>query len=141
MKYKSKKTTALIAVLLCVAAALIIFGWMTILDYKRMPIPDNPVEAFIDEFVGQFVDSGYQDIPRQNLIESEDSAKEYARVLWKENYEYYEHWNENYEIWVKHYKEQGVWIAMWGSLNDEMLTGPPWIIFQDKDGKVIRYVN
>jgi hypothetical protein len=138
MKGKLKKIIIAI-VLLYVIATLVFFGRMIIPDHKRIPIPDHPVEARIDEIIEIAVRSA-PDLPRKNLIESEDSAIAYARILWQENYEFYDHWDKNYEIWVKHYKEHGVWLAMFG-FGEPILKGPSWIIFQDSDGKVIMYAN
>ena len=137
----SKFKIIMIAIVsVCIIITLLILVRMVIIEKNRISIPDDPSEAFIDELVGIMVVSD-QNLPKKNLFESEDSAKEYARILWQENYEYYEHWNEYYEIWAKHYKEYGVWLVKWGLPDEPILHGPPWILFQDSDGKVLRYAN
>ena len=137
MKSKIKKIMIAI-ILLSIVATLLFAGINTIANKSR--IPDNPSEAVIDELVGIMVTSS-QNLPQKPLIESEDSAREYARVLYQENYKYYEDWNNNYELWVKHYKKYGVWLVKWGKPDEQILDGPPWILFQDSDGKVLSYAN
>jgi hypothetical protein len=122
------------ACLLLVFAALIFFGGMNIFQKKRLPIPADVIEEHLDEIVEVLVRSDPY-IMKKALIGSEDIARKYARILYLENYG---GWNYELDLWVKHYKEYGVWLAMFRS--DEIyLEGPPIIIFKDTDGQVIYY--
>ncbi|MCL1981978.1 MAG: hypothetical protein FWG53_02645 [Clostridiales bacterium] len=135
-KFKKIMTAA---ILILIVAALAISGRAAILENKRIQVPDGSIESTIDEFVGEFVKSSPR-LDKKILIGSEDIAKVYARVLYKENYEHYEECDNESKIWVKHYEEYGVWLALLHEPG-EYIDGPPWIIFQDSDGKVIRYAN
>ena len=137
MSIKNKRII-LAMVLLCIIIALIFVGRMVVANNRCIRLPGDPTEEFSDYIIESLVNSA-PNLGKKTLLGSEDAAKEYAQVLYKENYEDFEEWlNNGFEIWVKHYKEYGVWLARMVASKPH-LDGPPWIIFQDSDGRVIYY--
>jgi hypothetical protein len=120
--------------LLVLFIILILFSRTIIFQNKRLPIPADAIEEHLDKIVDDLVHSEPY-IMKKVLFGSEDIAKKYAKILYLENYG---GWNYELDLWVKHYKEFGVWLAMFRS-DDIYLEGPPIIIFKDTDGQVIWY--
>jgi hypothetical protein len=132
MVLKHKSISIVFAVVL--VFVFLIFGGMHILKNKRTHIPVDLTEEFFDELVADFV-SGEPYLEIKVLFGSEDIAKQYARIIFLENYG---EWDQELELWVKHYKKYGVWFAKLRA-NGPYLDGPPIIIFKDTDGQVIWY--
>ena len=141
MKSNVKKNI-LAVVLICIAITLVAVGKAAVLESRKMETRDYSTEKFIDEFV-ESISNGDRKLNSGGnvLFGSEDIAREYARILYKENVEYCDEWSASFDIWVKHYEKYGVWFAMFHDVEEQVLDGPPWIIFQDSDGKVIWYGN
>lgn len=141
MNRKLKRISIAVAILCTVAVlVLVLFGETYILKNRPTHVSNDFAEASIDKIVESLITSE-PNLKKKVLFESEDSAREYARILYKENYEYFEEWDSsNNEIWVKHYEEHGIWLAM-PHEPGEYLDGPPWIIFKDGDGRVMVYAN
>ena len=99
--------------------------------------PHEILEEHIDELVEMAVRSESDNYRSKKLIGSENIAKQYAEILYLENYG---EWSEELVLWVKHHKKYGVWSAVLRA-DEPYLGGPPIIIFQDTDGKVIWYSN
>gem|GEM_PF-1384157 len=141
MNRKLKRISIAVAILCTVAVlVLVLFGETYILKNRPTHVSNDFAEASIDKIVESLITSE-PNLKKKVLFESEDSAREYARILYKENVEYCDEWSASFDIWVKHYEKYGVWFAMFHDVEEQVLDGPPWIIFQDSDGKVIWYGN
>ncbi|MCL1981981.1 MAG: hypothetical protein FWG53_02660 [Clostridiales bacterium] len=139
MKDNLKK--AIIAmVFFCAIAAAFLVGRTVGLENKRIHVPENASEIALDEIVEIIVNSD-QILSKKTLLGSEEIAREYARILYLENMDNFSGWNNSVGIWVKYYKKYDVWLAKWGRPDEPILDGPPWIVFQASDGKVICYAN
>ena len=136
MKRRHKLIIMLAVVLFFAYSALLILGSAYITNNKRLPTPADYTEEHLDEIVEILVRSEPYSM-KKTLFESEDIARKYARILYLENYG---GWNHELDLWVKHYKEYGVWLAMFRS-DEVYLEGPPIIIFKDTDGQVIYYAK
>ena len=137
MKNKCKKIV-LIIILFCVIASLIFIGVMVILNKNRIDIPSNPDATSMDRAVKAIVSIG-QDIDGQVFFESEEIAKEYARIIFTEHMDGFEEWiGYGYDVLLTHYPEYGVWVARIET-SEVFIGRMDWFVFQDSDGKILRY--
>jgi len=133
MKLKLKKTWIIIAILFLVASGILItVKQLTATEKIPVDFTEKYIDSIIEEFIG---DTPY--LKKKPLLGSKEIAEQYARIIYWENYG---EWDEDFEIWVKHYKKHGVWFA-WLRSSEPVLHGPPPIVFQDVDGKIIWYGN
>ena len=129
----NKAIIAGIAIVLIIATVVI----LTVqLSSRQEIIPPDADEEYIDSIIADIV-GGEVRLDITPLISTKETATSYARLLYAENIE---EWDDEFYIWVKHYKEYGVWFATIRA-NEPILGGPPSIIFQDKDGRVIWYAK
>jgi hypothetical protein len=129
-----QKIITIVILLLLVSVGLVFFDKMVVHKNNHIPLSDDLTEVYYDDIIEDLV-NGEPFLERKTLLLSENIAKEYARILYLENFG---EWNAELELWVKHYENYGVWLAMLRT-SEPSLTGPPVIVFQDSDGRVIMY--
>jgi len=120
---------------LLIAFAVLFFSNVTIsLQDERIPTYSEMLEEYFDGVVNERArsDTSYMH-PEIVLFESDDVARKYARILYLEKYGGTD-WD--FKVWVKHYKNHGVWLAVFRAYEPN-LDGPSVIIFRDTDGKVL----